>query len=492
LPTLPLRDPATWSPAGGRLLKLPLEAESRQTLSITSRAFDSFGSGLYSVLTLGSSGNVCRSRLEQELYFMSLHSQAIQNPAITQHLRERFGQIRNRSLNLCNTLEIEDFVVQSMPSVSPAKWHLAHTTWFFEQFILIPRKPRYAVYDERFHHLFNSYYYTEGQMFRRADRGLLSRPTVSEITNYRNHVDHEMDPLLNNLDDAELCFLIELGLNHEEQHQELMLTDIKHVFSVNPLKPALLERDLPPTTAHADDLAFVSYEGGIKKIGTSGANFHFDNETPQHRVFLEPFTIAKRPILNREFKAFMDDGGYSESTLWLSDGWAWAQNENIDRPLYWSPDHATAFTLNGEREIDPHAPVCHVSFYEADAYSRWAKSRLPTEAEWETVAGQEPIEGNFMDQGVWQPTPSAGNGKPLQQLFGDVWEWTASAYSPYPGFQPLGGSLGEYNGKFMCNQMVCRGGSCVTPTDHIRATYRNFFYPQDRWQFFGIRLARNA
>jgi ergothioneine biosynthesis protein EgtB len=424
---------------------------------------------------------------------MALQFAVIRPDTSLSTLIDHYRRVRDRSLDLCRTMQTEDFVIQTMPSVSPTKWHLAHTTWFFEQFVLIPHQHNYRVYDENYHYLFNSYYHTKGRIFSRSQRGILSRPTVDEIHAYREHVDEQIQSLVKQNDDQMLSFLIELGLNHEEQHQELMLTDIKHVFSVNPLQPALLEHHAPAAVAHGTDYSFIAYEGGNRKIGATGNEFTFDNEIPRHEVYIAPFHLADRPVNNREFKAFIDDGGYRRSDLWLSDGWAWISEHNIDRPLYWSDNHTTEFTLSGTKHIDAEAPVCHISFYEADAFARWADARLPTEAEWEIVASTMPVQGNFMDDQIWHPVSAANSaGDEPRQMFGDVWEWTASSYSPYPGFEPMDGSLGEYNGKFMCNQMVCRGGSCATPADHIRASYRNFFYPDDRWQFFGVRLARNA
>ena len=407
-------------------------------------------------------------------------------------LADRYCRVRDASPALCRTLEPEDYVVQSMPSVSPMKWHLAHTTWFFEQFVLVPHRPGYEVFDDNYHYLFNSYYLTKGQIYARAERGLLSRPTVAQIGMYRRYVDQHMLAMLDEGVDAELYRLIELGTHHEQQHQELMLTDIKHVFSISPLEPALLQAERRTRTEPLPALQFLTMAGGLKEIGADGESFCFDNETPRHQVFTEDFGIADRLVSNREFRAFIDAGGYTESSLWLSDGWAWVQTNAVDRPLYWSADLDTEFTLSGRQAIDPDAPVCHVSFYEADAYARWAGHRLPTEAEWEIVAERAPRDGNFVDNGLLHPQPlDRSTELEPDQLFGDVWEWTSTPYSPYPGFTPLAGSAGEYNGKFMCNQVVCRGGSCATPADHIRPAYRNFFYPHERWQFFGIRLARD-
>lgn len=421
------------------------------------------------------------------LSIMALHT----NKRITiSPLTDRYYQVRDASLALCQTLEPEDFVIQSMPSVSPIKWHLAHTTWFFEQFVLITTDSNYKVFDEQFHYLFNSYYLTKGQMHPRAERGLLSRPTVAQIKAYRQHVDQHMHVLLENDINSQLHRLIELGTHHEQQHQELMLTDIKHIFSINPIQPALVDTESRILSKPPPALRFLTMTGGVKETGTDGDSFYFDNETPRHQVFVNDYGIANRLITNREFCEFIDAGGYKESSWWLSDGWAWAQTNEINRPLYWSANFNTEFTLSGPKPINPDAPVCHVSYYEADAYARWAGHRLPTEAEWENIAEHTAIKGNFVGNGLLHPQPlTEQTDNEPNQMYGDVWEWTASPYSPYPGFQPLAGSVGEYNGKFMCNQIICRGGSCVTPIDHIRPGYRNFFYPHERWQFFGIRLA---
>jgi ergothioneine biosynthesis protein EgtB len=400
-----------------------------------------------------------------------------------------YSQVRCATLALCDGLEPEDTVVQTMPDVSPTKWHLAHTSWFFETFVVAPRVPDYRPFHAQYNYLFNSYYYTVGDMYRRPQRGLLSRPTLAEIRAYREHVDAQVARLLErDAGDPELAMLITLGINHEQQHQELILTDIKHVLGSNPLHPRLRETPLPPRR-QTPPLTFVSMPHGIVEIGHAGDGFAFDNETPRHRVLLEPHALASRPVTNAEYLEFIRDGGYTQPTLWLSDGWAKVRTEGWSRPLYWSEGLDTHYTLGGLREIDPSAPVCHVSYYEADAFARWYGARLPGEAELERAAEGRRVEGNLVETGYLQPVAAKGGG--LTQLFGDVWEWTASAYAPYPGFRPLAGSLGEYNGKFMCSQLVLRGGSCATPASHLRATYRNFFYPDARWQFTGIRLARD-
>jgi ergothioneine biosynthesis protein EgtB len=375
-----------------------------------------------------------------------------------------------------------------MPDVSPTKWHLAHVTWFFERMVLEAFSPGYQRYDEAFDFLFNSYYYSVGQMHARPRRGVLSRPTLAEVLSYREHVDAAMQALLAGSDEPALRERVILGLNHEQQHQELMLTDIKHVFSCNPARPAMAADLDTPAPAPPAALDFIDGPSGICAVGASGMGFAFDNETPRHDTLLHEHRIGSRLITNGEFREFVTDGGYAESTLWLSDGWAVVNERGWARPLYWSEDLHAEFTLGGERDIDNDAPVCHVSYYEADAFARWAGARLPTEFEWEVAARDVQPAGNLLEARFWQPVP----GGAARQFFGDVWEWTASPYAPYPGFVPLAGSLGEYNGKFMCNQMTVRGGSCVTVTDHIRASYRSFFYPDARWQFLGFRLAKDG
>ncbi len=403
-------------------------------------------------------------------------------------LGEGYREVRAATESLCANLAPEDCVIQTMPDVSPTRWHLAHVTWFFEHFVLTPHKQGYQVFNEQFGYLFNSYYYTVGEMHLRPERGFLSRPTVAEVMAYRRHVDEQLLQLLNDSQDDELTELVTLGLHHEQQHQELILTDIKHVFSHNPLYPAL--RDIkPPTAAKPVATEWLQRREGIVETGFAGKGFCFDNETPRHRSYQHAHAIASRPVNNAEYLEFINDGGYQQADLWLSDGWATVNREAWNRPLYWTEDLSRHYTLGGMRELDLAAPVCHVSYYEADAYARWAGARLPTETEWETLAATQEITGNFQESGQLHPCAPRGPG--LQQLFGDVWEWTQSAYSPYPGYRPLPGSLGEYNGKFMCNQLVLRGGSCATPQSHIRASYRNFFYPHSRWQFSGIRLAKD-
>jgi ergothioneine biosynthesis protein EgtB len=412
-------------------------------------------------------------------------------------LPRHYQRVRNRSIELAEPLAPEDMVVQSMPEVSPTKWHLAHVTWFFERFVLKAELPGYREFDPRYDYLFNSYYYTAGQMHSRSRRGLLSRPTVEEILAYRRHVDDAVARLLAGAGER-VRFLILLGLNHEQQHQELLLTDIKHVLGQNPLEPAYREDAATASEETAGPLEWQGFPGGVAEIGAAGEGFCYDNETPRHRAWLEDFELATRPVTNAEFSGFIEDGGYERPELWLSDGWATILAEGWDRPLYWAADREKVFTLGGLRPVDGDAPASHLSYYEADAYARWAGARLPTEAEWELAshsasasrADSPAGEGHFVESGHLQPR-AAKPGAGLRQMFGDVWEWTASPYAPYPGFKPLAGSLGEYNGKFMCSQVVLRGGSCATPAGHIRPTYRNFFYPRDRWQFTGLRLARS-
>ena len=399
-------------------------------------------------------------------------------------LGERLFGTRQLTLDLAAPLSDADATIQPFPDASPAKWHLAHTSWFFETFVLRDHVPGYRPFDDRWAYLFNSYYEAEGPRHDRPRRGMLSRPSLDEVRSYRAHVDEALDRALPSLP-AEAAPIIELGINHEQQHQELFLTDILATFAENPLEPAYGE--LPPPACFAvEPLTFHRGREGVIEIGAPGDGFAFDSERPRHRVFLSPHEIASQKVTNREWREFIDDGGYRTPTLWLSDGWAWLQQEAISSPLYWRED-GTDFTLGGRREIDGAAPVAHISHFEADAYARWAGARLPAEAEWEDFAASaDPKLGNQLDAaGGVAPRPGSG-------LFGDVWEWTQSAFSPYPGFTPAEGAVGEYNGKFMSGQIVLRGASCATPRGHSRASYRNFFPPQARWQFTGVRLARDA
>jgi ergothioneine biosynthesis protein EgtB len=414
-------------------------------------------------------------------------------------LAARYAAVRGATEHLCAPLAPDDYGAQSMPDASPAKWHLAHTSWFFETFVLQgtagyqPLQPQYEV-------LFNSYYNSVGAQYPRPQRGLLTRPTVDEVYQYRRHVDAAITCRLDGggaLADA-AAGVIELGLQHEQQHQELLLTDLKHLLSYNPLRPVYRAAHGACDSApgHAAPCGWVAFPAGVYEIGHDGRGFAFDNETPRHRVFLEAFALAERPVSGTEYLAFIADGGYARPELWLAEGWEVVRQRGWSAPLYWEGRDAEwqLFTLAGMRALDPAQPVCHLSYYEADAYARWAGARLPREEEWEVAAAGVERGGNFADAEHFHPLALAAEtpaGK-LAQLFGDVWEWTQSAYAAYPGYRPAAGALGEYNGKFMCNQFVLRGGSCATPASHIRATYRNFFPPSARWQFSGIRLARDA
>lgn len=420
------------------------------------------------------------------------HSRPASSKPVMDTLIERYRHVRQTSLDLVAPLEPEDMVIQSMEETSPTRWHLAHTSWFFEQFLLSQR-PDFEAFNKAWAYLFNSYYYSVGEMHKRPARGLLSRPNAAQILEYRDFIDARMIELIEtSMQDADFEFLVTLGLAHEQQHQELMLTDIKHAFSLNPLQPAYRSDIFLPGTA-CTAMTFSEFPGSIVQIGfddgQTSVSFCFDNETPRHRVVQNPFRLANRQVNNGEYAAFIADDGYQRPELWLSGGWAAIQNHRWTRPVYWSQDLDSEFSLLGQIELDPNRSVCHLSYFEADAYARWAGKRLPTEAEWESVAAQTSTAGNLLDKQQFHPGGSDTTA--MSQLFGDTWEWTSAAYSAYPGFKPLSGSVGEYNAKFMCGQMVLRGGSCVTPTDHIRATYRNFFYPDARWQFSGIRLAED-
>ncbi|MBV9600944.1 MAG: ergothioneine biosynthesis protein EgtB [Chloroflexi bacterium] len=416
---------------------------------------------------------------------------------VRQALRARFQAVRQFSEGLCAPLAVEDYVVQSMPDCSPTKWHLAHVSWFFETFLLKPNIAAYQSPDPDYVYLFNSYYNAVGDKYPRPRRGMISRPTVEDVYRYRAHVDEHVLDLLECCDPAALdriSQIVTLGLNHEQQHQELILTDLKHMLSHNPLHPAYLERGPDAASPHGP-LTWRSFPEGVYWIGHAGDSFAFDNEEPRHREFIHPFHIASRPATNAEYLEFMHDGGYQHSDLWLSMGWATVQQDGWRAPLYWEERDGEwwQFTLSGLRPVNPDEPVAHLSYFEADAFARWAGGRLPTEAEWEVAAEDVPIDGNFADNGRFHPQGATTSGDlSLEQMYGEVWEWTQSSYSPYPGFRTAAGALGEYNGKFMCNQYVLRGGSCATPRSHIRPTYRNFFPPDARWQFSGLRLAKDA
>jgi ergothioneine biosynthesis protein EgtB len=408
-------------------------------------------------------------------------------------LAQFYQGVRTATAQLAAPLSDADATVQSMPDASPAKWHLAHTTWFFETMVLVPFVPGYRPFDAGFNFLFNSYYETVGARQPRPSRGMLTRPTLQTVYRYREHVDEAIARLLDTAPADSAAELIELGCHHEQQHQELLLTDILHLFAQNPLRPVYKAPEpLAVEPRNAPPVSHAFFGGGLVSMGHSGEGFAFDCEGPRHQVFVEPYRLANRLITNREWLAFISDGGYRNPLLWLSAGWARVLADSWTAPLYWEnrDDQFWTMTLRGAQLVDPDAPVTHVSYYEADAFATWAGRRLPSEAEWELAAQGLAIEGNFVDSGRLRPKP-ATSASQLLQMFGDVWQWTKSAYLPYPRFIPAAGAIGEYNGKFMSGQFVLRGGSCVTPSDHIRATYRNFFPPETRWQFSGVRLAED-
>jgi ergothioneine biosynthesis protein EgtB len=456
-------------------------------------------------------------------------------------LIERFKTVRARSETLCAPLETEDYCIQAMPDVSPPKWHLAHVTWFFEMFVLVPYATRYRMFHRDFAHLFNSYYETAGTFFPRPQRGMLSRPTVAEVYRYRSHVDAALLELLASPPPqhaADILERVQLGIEHEIQHQELLLMDTRYNFSINPLQPAYHSVPVPAQTAPVPAMSWQEFAGGIVGIGHDGNGFSYDNEQPMHQTLLQDFRLATRLVTNAEYLAFIGDGGYRRVELWLSDAWRTVNERQWQAPLYWFKEGGDwrHFDLTGAHALRMDEPVSHLSYYEADAYARWAGKRLPTEAEWEHAASTQPIAGNFLDGGLYVPRPARQAGLPdtsaplsptlmellairlspqagkslvisrqrerehldrdanptILQLYGDLWEWTQSAYLPYPGFRPLPGTLGEYNGKFMSDQMVLRGGCCATARDHVRASYRNFFRAADRWMFSGLRLAEDA
>ena len=433
---------------------------------------------------------------------------ALPRSAATSELAHRFQQVRRQSEALVQPLSAEDCQLQSMPQASPAKWHLAHLTWFFETFVLEKFESSFQPFDTRFRILFNSYYQGIGDQSPRARRGLISHPTLQEVLAYRAQVNERVLCLLENPHNAiqrELAQGVELGLQHEQQHQELLLTDIKHALSFNPQRSAYAKR-WPLSGTHPQPIRWYHYSGGLVQHGfddVQDGDFAFDHETPRHRVFIAPFELASRLVTNGEMMAFIADGGYRRPECWLSMGWDWLETIRTGQqelPLYWQGDATGGyrhFTLQGLVEVDPNTPVCHLNYFEADAFARWAGARLPTEFEWELAARDLPAGGkqlgNFVENAVYHPLQQqeASHGTPAQML-GDVWEWTQSNYNPYPGYRPWEGPVGEYNGKFMCNQFVLRGGSCATPQNHIRASYRNFFPPEAQWQFSGLRLARDA
>ena len=398
-------------------------------------------------------------------------------------LLDRFLSVRQQTEALAEPLSPEDQTVQSMPDASPTKWHLAHTTWFFETFLLKPQLAGYRAFDPSYEYLFNSYYEAVGPRHPRPQRGMITRPGVDEVLAYRRHVTEAMVPLIAQSNATDL---IELGLHHEQQHQELILMDIKHALSLNPLFPAYAPERLPATAGAP--LGWLEFEGGLVEMGHAGGGFAFDNEGPRHRTWVDPFALATRLVTCGEYEAFIADGGYRRPEFWLSAGWDCVKQRDWDAPLYWHDDGI--FTLGGLRPRRAGEPVCHVSFYEAAAYAKWAGKRLPREAEWEIASADAALDGNMLEDGRHHPAPAEGEG--LVQMIGDVWEWTASPYVAYPGFREPAGAIGEYNGKFMANQMVLRGGCAATPPDHVRITYRNFFYPDARWAFSGIRLAEYA
>ena len=416
-----------------------------------------------------------------------------------QQILSRFHHVRQHSLDQVAPLSIEDMCLQAMVDTSPPKWHIAHTTWFFETFVLEPYEAQFTPFDPTFRHLFNSYYETVGTFHPRHQRGLLSRPSLEQVLNYRNNVEQRLSELAETCPEniwQEIAPLILLGSHHEQQHQELFYTDLLYSFSQNPTYPAYRPAKGAPRDAEPiakNPIRFITFESGLEQVGSDGKEFAFDNETPRHRVYIEPYQLADRLVTNGEYLQFLNDGGYQSPLVWLSDGWATIQQTGWDHPLYWRQIDGEwyHFTLHGLQQLPMTAPVISLSYFEADAYARWSGQRLPTEFEWEHAAQQLPVNGNLLDSSALTSQP-APPGSGLKQMFGDAWEWTASPYAAFPGFATAAGAVGEYNGKFMCNQLVLKGGSFATPTDHIRASYRNFFPADARWQFSGLRLARGA
>ncbi len=410
------------------------------------------------------------------------------------HLLEQFRKIRSFTHQITDPLEVEDFVIQPMENASPAKWHLAHTSWFFETFVLGKFLPDFESLHPQYAYFFNSYYLQTGVPFTRAKRGLLSRPTVKEVFEYRAYVNEQMEAFIQNTDEhtwKEAASVVEIGNHHEQQHQELILTDLKYLFAQNPLLPEYLNVEVEYSEKIAD-LNWVAFEQGLVEVGSKGDEFTYDNEHPHHRTFVQDFELSDRLITNAEYLEFMKAGGYERSEYWLDEGWSTVKKEEWKAPLYWFEREGSWFnyTLSGARQVNPAEPVTHISYFEADAFARWKGVRLPTEQEWEFASQNLEIKGNFVEDQAFHPVPLKEKEAGIKQMFGDVWEWTMSSYAPYPGYKPLPGALGEYNGKFMANQYVLRGGSCATSNSHIRRTYRNFFPSNARWQFSGLRLAR--
>ncbi len=430
---------------------------------------------------------------------MHIISEAVSSPKEGErfskdHIINRYNQVRQFTHHLVEPLEVEDFVIQPMENASPAKWHLAHTSWFFETFVLAKYQPGFESLHPQYAYFFNSYYLQTGIPFTRAKRGMLSRPTVKQVFEYRAYVDAQVIGFIEGCSEKtwkEAAKVMEIGLHHEQQHQELILTDLKYLLAQNPLLPVYKERSIPEVN-DLGAMEWIPFSEGIVEIGHKGDEFTYDNEHPLHRTFVQNFELANRLVTNREYLEFINEGGYTKSELWLDEGWSKVQAENWQAPLYWFKREGEwmQFTLSGARLVADYEPVTHISYFEADAFARWKGCRLPTEQEWEHACGNLQVEGNFVDEDMMHPVPAKGSGSGLKQMYGDVWEWTQNSYSPYPGYAPLPGALGEYNGKFMANQYVLRGGSCATSKSHIRKTYRNFFHTDARWQFSGIRLAK--